>query len=201
MQTEIEVKFLDIDIKKLRQRLRELGAVLVQSERLMRRRNLDFPDLRLANEQIGWVRVRDEGGGVTMSYKQTNNYTLNGTQEINLTVDSFDTANEFLGAIGLVEKSYQETKRESWLLNNVQIEIDTWPWIPTFVELEGKSEAKLKQVAQHLGLNWSTHLAGDVTGTYQVYFDIERDDIIRHPRTTFGPIPGWLEAKRRKQIT
>jgi len=32
--------------------------------------------------------------------------------------------------------SYQETRREKWMLDDAEVTIDTWPWIPTFIEIE-----------------------------------------------------------------
>ena len=57
VDTEIEAKFLDIDPRLIREKLRAFGAELVHPERLMQRLNFDFPDKRL--ERIGgWARVR-----------------------------------------------------------------------------------------------------------------------------------------------
>ena len=95
-----------------------------------------------------------------MSYKQTNNTTLTGTQEVNLEVNRFDAACDFLHEIGLKEKSYQETKRESWKLGLVQIEMDTWPWLGPILELEGPDEHSLRQVAEKLALSWEKHMGG-----------------------------------------
>ena len=75
MHTEIEAKFLDIKADVLRARLQMLNAKLVNSERVMKRRNFDFADKRL--QKIGgWVRVRDEGDKTTLSYKQLNDRSL-----------------------------------------------------------------------------------------------------------------------------
>lgn len=133
-----------------------------------------------------------------MSYKQTNDYSVVGTQEINLDVGSFDAATDFLLALGMIQKSYQETKRESWEIDGVQVELDTWPWIPGFVELEGDSEAAIKKAAKQLGLPWDAHRAGDASLTYLHYYDITTHQIV-HAELTFGPLPKWLEdAKRQK---
>jgi len=142
MNIELEAKFLDIDTEKLRALLKEKGATLIHPERLMRRKNFDYPDKRL--EAVGgWIRVRDEGDKVTLAYKQVAHRGIDGTKEISLTVEDFDTVSNLLLAIGLNNKSYQETKRERWDFEGVEVTIDTWPWIPTFVELEGVSEEKL----------------------------------------------------------
>jgi adenylate cyclase class 2 len=199
MHTEFEVKFLDIDHVTFRKALSKAGAKLVNPERLMRRKNFDFPDQHLTKRKSAWVRVRDEGGMVTLSYKQIDDYSVTGTQEINVTVDDFDTTTHFLQAIGMKQKSYQETKRESWQLRAVQIELETWPWIPTFIELEGQDERSIKQAATDLNLSWAKHRAGDAS-TYQLYYDITLDEIV-HTELLFSPIPPWLQQRRRTPQT
>ncbi len=196
MQTEIEVKFLNVDHPQLRTKLKELGAQCVHPDRLMRRKNYDFPDMRL--EKIGgWVRVRDEGDKVTVSYKQLNDRTLHGTKEVNLTVDSFDQAETFLQQIGLTEMSYQETKRESWLLGDVQVELDEWPWVPPYFEIEGPSERAVKSTAESLGFNLSDGLHGSVEVVYQDIYDVTEEEVNRMKIITFGSVPEWLEARRK----
>ncbi len=196
MQTEIEAKFLDIDAGKLRGLLKDCGATLIHPERLMRRKNFDYPDSRL--EKIGgWIRVRDEGDKVTLSYKQLVDRTIQGTKEISLTVEDFDKISNFLLAIGFDNKSYQETKRERWDFNGVEVTIDTWPWIPTFVELEGVNETKLKEVAVKLGLDWDKAIHGSVETAYQEYYSVSEEEIDGWGSITFVPVPDWLEIRRK----
>ena len=198
MDTEIEAKFLNIDPASLREKLRGAGAKLVYPERLMRRKNFDYADGRL--EKIGgWIRVRDEGGGkITLSYKELRDRTLRGTKEISLEVRDFDAICNFLLAVGLKNKSYQETRREKWMLGDVEITIDTWPWIPTFVELEASTEEEVKSSASKLGLDWAEALHGSVETAYQKYFDATEAEIDGWEKITFTPVPDWLEAKRRR---
>lgn len=196
MNTEIEAKFTNIDLDKFRLKLQALKATLVQKERLMKRTVFDYPDNRL-NKIGGWVRVRDEGDKITLSYKQLNDRTLHGTKEINLVVDNFVNTCKFLKLIGLKQKSYQETKRESWVLDNVEIELDTWPWIPSFVELEGKNENDIKNVANKLGLNWQKALHGSVETAYQEVYDVTEEEIDSWQTITFIEIPEWLKVKKK----
>lgn len=196
MKTEIEAKFPNIDRAKLSERLKLFGAILEYPEILMRRKNFDYEDWRL--EKIGgWIRVRDEGNQVTMSYKQLNDRTLHGTKEVSLIVDSFDTACDFLSAVGLQTKSYQETKREKWIYKNVEITIDTWPWIPTFVELEGSSESELKIVAGDLDFDWNDVMHGSVETVYQMHYNLTEEEIDHWESITFIPEPQWLLAKKK----
>lgn len=180
----------------MRRKLSDLGAELVQPERIMVRRPYDFPDKRL--EKIGgWVRVRKEGDKTTLCYKQLNDRTLHGTKEITVVVDDFDVTCKFLEAIGLVSKSYQETKRESWKLGEVEIELDTWPWVLSFIEIEAPSEEKLRESAAKLNLDFSDALYGSVEPVYQAVYDVTEEEIDSWLEIRFVDIPDWLEIKRK----
>lgn len=197
MQTEIEAKFPDIDAERLRSRLKEKEAELEYPEVLMRRKTFDDADRRLKKVN-GWVRVRDEGDKITLSYKQLNDRTLHGTKEVSIVVDDFDTTCLFLEAIGLVAKSYQETKREKWTYKGVEVTIDTWPWVPTFVELEGVSEDVVKEVASDLGFDWNKAMHGSVETIYQMHYDFTDEEIDHWESITFIAPPDWLLAKKLK---
>jgi adenylate cyclase class 2 len=198
MKPEIEAKFLNADHDALRVRLRELGAECTAPMRLMKRKNYDFPDNRLDKEKNGWVRVRDEGGKITLSYKQLNDRTLLGTHEANMTVDSFDAADAFLQAIGLEPKTYQETKRESWRLDKFEIELDEWPWVKPYIEIEGPDEAGLRDLSAKLELDWDAVCHGSVEVVYQAEYDLTDDEIDHQPVITFEePLPQLFKEKRR----
>lgn len=197
METEIEAKFLDINPSELRDKLRNIKALREHQERLMRRKTFDDPDGKL-RKVGGWIRLRDEGDKITLSYKQLNDRTLHGTKEITVVVDNFNTASLLLEAVGFRQKSYQETKREKWILNGAEITIDTWPWIPTFVEIEAPDEQTLKDVAAGLGFDWTRALHGSVETAYQKYYDVTEEEIDGWTTITFVPIPDWLEIKRRR---
>lgn len=194
MQTEIEGKWLDIDVDEFRKLLKTAGAELVQAERPMARRVFDYPDKRL-QKVGGWVRVRNEDDKVTLSYKQLNDRSATGTKEVSVVVDSFDATCSLLESIGLKSKSYQETRRESWKLGDSEIEIDTWPWIPSFVEIEAKDESALKDTAHALGLDYTKVLHGSVETAYQAYYDVSEAEIDSWQEIRFGDVPDWLKEK------
>lgn len=197
MQTEIEGKFLNIDSKKLRIKLQEIGATMKYSERLMKRKTFDYTDQRLYKEGA-WIRVRDEGDGkITMSYKKLVDRTLHGTKEITFDVSSFEEACNFLQACGFECKAYQETKREKWIMGESEITIDTWPWIPTFVEIEAPDEEEIKKVSDSLGFDWANIQHGSVETAYQDVYDVSEEEIDSWESITFEPVPEWLEIKRK----
>ncbi|MBX6334599.1 class IV adenylate cyclase [Candidatus Saccharibacteria bacterium] len=197
MKPEIEAKFLNADHDALRARLKELGAECVQPMRLMKRKNYDFSDGRL-RKVGGWVRLRDEGGKITLSYKQLNDRTLHGTHEVSVAVSDFASADALLQAIGLKARTYQETKRESWRLDEFEIELDEWPWVKPFVEIEGPDEAGLKELAAKLGLDWRNVCHGSAEIVYRAEYDLTDEEFNGIPVVTFEePVPDWLEQRRR----
>ncbi len=197
MKTEIEAKFLNINVEKVRARLKEIGASLEYPERLMKRKVYDYPDEKL--RKIGaWIRVRDEGDKkITLSYKQLQDRTLHGTKEITLDVSDFDIMCDFLQACGFDSKSYQETKREKWTIGNSEITIDTWPWIPTCLEIESLSEEEIHKVSDLLGFDWKNAIYGSIENAYQKYYNVTEDEIDGWEEITFIPVPDWLEIKRK----
>lgn len=197
MKPEIEAKFLAVDHQELRDKLEQLGAECRRPMRVMQRKNFDFADHRLEHERNGWVRVRDEGNKTTLAYKQLNDRSLTGTQEVSVVVSDFDTTCQLLEQIGLVASSYQETKRESWVLDDVEIELDEWPWVKPYVELEGPDEATVRTAAEKLGLDWSQAKHGSVEVVYTAEYDVTDAEVDGWSEITFIPVPDWLEAKRR----
>jgi len=152
MDIEYEATFLDIDKNEIRKRLKNAGAKLIKPEFLQKRFNFNPPKILT---KYSWVRVRDEGDKITMSYKAIKGNKIEDQKEINLTVDNFEKAIEFLETVGCRKKAYQETKREIWELDNVGICIDEWPFLEPFVEIEGGSEDEVKAISQKLGFDYS----------------------------------------------
>lgn len=196
MQIEIEAKFPDIDPAAIRAKLEKVGAQRTHSEILMRRKTFDLPDRRLYKTG-GWIRVRDEGDKITLSYKQLKDRTLHGTKEITVIVNDYEETCSLLRAIGMEEKSDQETKREAWKLGSAEITIDTWPWVPTFMEIEAETEEELRKTVQTLGLDWSKAMHGSVETIYQMHYNFTDKEIDSWPSITFIEPPQWLLAKKK----
>lgn len=197
MKTEIEAKFLDIDPAGVREKLRNLGASMVFPEHITRQKIFDFPDFRLDND-FSWLRLRDENGEVSLTLKKWEKEGVDGMKEIEFSIGSFEEAERLLLAIGLRVKSTQAKRRELWKLGDVEFMLDTWPWIPTFLEIEGKSEQEVRDAASHLGLDWQNAMFGGVARIYKYYFNIEYEEIDRCPEIVFSAVPEWLEKKRAK---
>ena len=164
MNSEIEAKFLNLDHDEIRSKLQKLGAVCEQPMRLMRRVVIHSPAM---TEKNAFVRVRDEGDRVTITYKQFDQDTVDGAKEYEVAVEDFDTAVNIFTAAGLEYDTYQETKRENWKLGDVEIMLDEWPWLNPYIEIEAATEADVRRVADLLELNWDSAVFGGVANAYK----------------------------------
>ena len=102
MKNEIEAKFVNIDIDDIRDKLRALGATLVQPLRDMRRVTIDSPTMQAKN---AFLRVRDEGNKTTLTYKQFNALSIDGVKEVEVEVSNFDNTIILLAEVGLAHSS------------------------------------------------------------------------------------------------
>lgn len=184
MKNEIEAQFLDIDKDAIRDKLKEIGATLEKPEVLMKR-------VVFNTGPHSFARVRDEGDKIVMTFKNVDDDNdILGTKEVNLTVNDYNDAVLFMRGCGLQPKAHQETLREIWTTGDIEICIDTWPWLPTFVEVEGPTETSVWDTAAKLGLDKSKAKFGSVDTTYQHYYGIDPDVINLHtPEITFEMDP------------
>ncbi|MBR2795608.1 CYTH domain-containing protein [Candidatus Saccharibacteria bacterium] len=201
MKKEIEAVFINIDKNKLRTKLKELGAKLIVPERKMIR--TVFKTDNPATKQRSFLRVRDEGDKTVVTYKKFLDSTVTGVREINVVVDSYDNAVELFRVLELHEKSYEESLRETWEYNGAEIDIDTWPWLPTYVEIEGSSVENMTTTAQKLGFKIEDAIFDSVGKIYELYYDVSETDINTGKngwsRIEFVPTPEWLESRRRPE--
>ena len=167
MQTEIEAKFLNVNHDEIREKLRELGGVCEQPMRLMRRVVFHSDDMEAKR---AFVRVRDEVHRVTMTYNQFDADTIDGAKEHEIEVSDFDTAVALLDAAGIAHDTFQESHRENWRLDDVEIMLDEWPWLAPYMEIEGLSEERVKSAAERLGSAWEDAVFGGVANAYAVQY-------------------------------
>ena len=167
---EIEVKFLDINPKKIEKKLKNIGAQKVFDD-LYRRKVFDYPDLRL-DKAGSWIRLRDEGDKVTLAFKQrigigadekTHDKSM---EEIEVEVSDFDKTAEILLKAGFIQKHYVENRRIRYQLDDIEFDIDFYPLIEPYLEIEVPSWEKINEVISLLGFNPEDK---KIFSTYQIY--------------------------------
>jgi len=151
MQKEFETQVLDIDAEQIKNKLRGLGAE--ETPEFSQKRWV-FDIKCLEDEGIGeWVRLREVNGKATITYKNRKGLGISDTEEIEVEAGDFDKAAEILSKLKCWSGNYyQENKRTRFLFNDIEFTIDRWPRIPAFLEIEAKSEKKVKEGLKLLGL-------------------------------------------------
>jgi len=152
MHTEYEARFLAIDLDAVLDKLTAQSATCVMPRTLMRRIVFKNSDIE---QRGGWLRLRDEGHRTTLT--------------------------SLLEAMGFKALRYQENYREEWKLGEVTFDLDTWPDLPTFLEVEGPDEDAVRAAAEKLGLDLNQASYGSVD---EVYLAVLERDILAEDTLT-----------------
>jgi len=150
MGQEFETLVLNINPEEIKSKLRKLGAK-EEPEVLQKRWVFDIKcDGSTAGE---WIRLRQANGKSTVTYKNRIGSGISETEEIEVHVDDFDDTAKILSKLKcFTDKHYQENKRINFELDGIEFTLDTWPLIPTILEIESKNEEKVKEGLKLLGL-------------------------------------------------
>lgn len=151
------MKFLNIDPKTLEAKLQQIGAEKI-GDFFYRRRVFDYPDWRL-DKKGAWLRLRDEGNRVTLSFKQRIGMKEGeggndlGMEETEIIVDDFVKTAQLLFKLGFIEKHYAENKRTRYVKDGVEFDIDTYPALEPYLEIEASSWSKIDEAIAWLEFN------------------------------------------------
>ena len=195
MSTEYEAKFLNIDVDSIKRKLRENGAKQVHGPVKFYR--VIFDRCKKTGDKPGFVRIRKEANKITMTTKIFNNKKFPEEREVTIN-ESFEKGCEFLRAIGIEEKSYQETIREKWSHQLVhEITFDIVPGLPIYMEIDCTSEANLNKLVALLDLDKTNMKYGSFDKTYTEYYDIPSDNIIhKTPSLTFKDVATQIKPNK-----
>jgi len=197
MSKEIEAKFTSINIIELIGKLEQIGAVKVYDERMFRRCVYNLP----IDKPGAWGRIRDEGDKITMTYKCVTAEHIDSVEEVEIIINDFDKGRAFLSSIGLIEKAYQESKRMRYVLKDpdVEFDIDTWPALDPWLEVEAESEELVREYAEKLGFDWNTARFGSADFIYASVYNVTEDWINNHcPLLQFDNLPAELSDDNKR---
>ena len=164
MHTEYEVRILEINVESVKKRLKELKIPL-EWDLLQRRYVYDF----IPKVSGKWIRLRTNGEKTTLTIKNLVSSEIDGTQELEIQVNDFERCHLIMKELGYEAKAYQENRRIQYQYHGVEIDIDLWPMIPTYLEIEGPSEEAVYQVVELLGFDKKNCTTRDVEGIYHDY--------------------------------
>lgn len=154
MAHEIETKVLDIDAKEILRKLRVLGAKKVSDTRL----KVAWYRLKGVKEGTDpwFLRIRTNSDGVNEVTWKAVIRTLGVSRkckEINFNIAEPEKLAELFLEIGLEKYAYQEKDRISFTHKKWRFDLDQYPKMPAFLEIEGTSEKSVREAMALLGLS------------------------------------------------
>ncbi len=171
---EFELKFLEVDVPELEKKLIAIGAQKV-GEFLYRMAFFDYPDFRMNNDNA-WLKLRTDGKETTLTYKQRLGVKSHdasipdeGMKEIETIVDDYGKTYEIFKSIGFVIKREMDKKRVRYAKGSAVFDIDFWPRIPPFIEVEADSLENAKSAAKELGFDPESGLICSASNVYIKY--------------------------------
>lgn len=150
---EMEVKFFLNDAPGFEQRLRSIGANLVQPRTFETNLRFDTPDLSLTKaHQV--LRLRQDQSAF-LTYKGPSEWgkSVAIRQEIEIEVNDFDSTRLLLEALGYHINVRYEKWRTKYQLDNLELDLDEMPF-GRFVEIEGDDAKRIEHMAKLLALSW-----------------------------------------------
>lgn len=152
-ETKLNKLLEDMSIKNIRditklhlQQIREL----IQNKKL----NEYFQTININPNK--WIRLRESTGIVELTTKHILTKSKEKIQQVietEITVSSFDETNQILESIGLAKRGYREKTRFSYQYKNADIEIDFWPMLKPYLEIETEQEELMEEIISKLELN------------------------------------------------
>ena len=165
MESEYEITVLDIDVSEIEKKLESIGAIK-QGEYLQKRNLYNFHE-----EYRGrFIRLRTNGEKTTLTIKDKSaKKEIGSVKELEIEVSSFEKANEILELLGYEHSTYQENKRIIYKLGHIEFDIDTWPMIPTYLEIEGKNKEDVEKMIKILDIDEEKLSLDKVSEIYKKY--------------------------------
>lgn len=149
MNQEFETKVVDVDPASIISQLRTLGAH--EEPEFLSKRYVYV----ISTENIEWIRLRQQGekpATMTYKYKVRGNTAIGKTIELEVQVSDFDKTKQILDKLAFLRVYYQENKSHVFHLHDIEFSIDTWPLLPSYLEVEAHNIESVQEGLRLLGL-------------------------------------------------
>lgn len=165
MESEYEITVLDINVSEIEKKLESIGAIK-QGEYFQKRNLYNFHE-----EYRGrFIRLRTNGEKTTLTIKDKSaKKEIGSVKELEIEVSNFEKTNEILELLGYEHSTYQENKRIIYKLGHIEFDIDTWPMIPTYLEIEGKNKEDVEKMIKILDIDKEKLSLDKVSEIYKKY--------------------------------
>ncbi len=165
---ETELKILDIDPDTVVARLESLGAKKVAA-RIVADKQFDTPTGHIHKKQE-LLRIRKDGEHGFLAFKTNRVETehIRTNDEFEVAVDDIETTEKIITGLGFVQVRYREKYRVSYHIDGVHVEIEKYPSIPHYIEIEGE-ESQIVALVKKLGYSMNDTVPWTATKVLKHY--------------------------------
>ncbi len=100
-----------------------------------------------------WIRLRKSNDKVELTIKhvyEKNSEKIQKVKEFEINVSDLNETNAILEEMGFVRRNYQEKIRHSYHYKDADIEIDEWPMLNPYMEIECDNEKTIEEIIEKL---------------------------------------------------
>lgn len=167
---EYEIRIYNIDEKKIKKILKQNNAELIQKKIIMPLIVYIHPK----NKKDSYIRIRNEGHEITMTTKTKlkSKYVI----EREVVIDNMEEGDAILKMLGCKVNYKIEKIREIYKLKGCkEIVFDSYPGIPTYMEIDCHNESSLKKMANILGYKIEDHDKRKLADIYLELYGIPKN--------------------------
>jgi adenylate cyclase class 2 len=142
---EFETKILNINKKTIK--FLNDNATLINKRHLVKRFVYDI------GYKNSWIRILDDNG-LSLCYKNYQSYKIGGIDEIEFKVaGKLKDLKRLLIILGCKLIAEQHSYETNYEYNGTKIDLEKWPMIPPYLEIEGKNKKSVLATIELLGFN------------------------------------------------
>lgn len=128
------------------------------SEIVLKLEEASFLNYLIGNMTINpnkWLRLRKSNDKIELTLKHVyikNDVKIQKVKEYEVNTSDLNETNLLLENLGLVRRNYQEKIRHSYKFQSAEIEIDEWPMLDPYIEIECDDENLMHELISKLEL-------------------------------------------------
>ena len=151
---ELEKIYTDMNITDFDELLN-----LNKNEIIKKLNNSEVFNKQISNKLINpnkWIRLRKSNEKTELTLKQIyekNSSAIQKVKEYEIAVSNLFETNALLNEIGIVSRNYQEKRRYSFEYKTAKIELDEWPLLEPYMEIECDNENIINEIIKKLNLS------------------------------------------------
>lgn len=126
-----------------------------------------------------WIRLRQTGDKATLTIKHilgrytdengVRHHDVNNVLEYEVPISDFEGMRKNLELLGYYHKNYQEKRRIQYKYNGLEIDIDLWPYIPAYMEIEADSMDQITSLVDLLQISYGDMVSMNTDDVYTKY--------------------------------